>query len=168
MTSNQHAHHTLILGVGNPLLGDDAVGVLAVQQLEARPDLPAGVAVVDGGTQGIGLIPLFEAYRRVILVDAVQMGLPVGTIRRFTWQETRLIDHARPLSLHQSDLTDALTLAEALDCLPEELVIYGVQPQNTDWDQPLSSAVKHALPALVDALLNEVGSKKHGSEDFDY
>jgi hydrogenase maturation protease len=152
----QMPERTLILGVGNPLYGDDAVGVLAVQELQKQPDLPPHVTVVDGGMQGIGLIPLMESYHRVILVDAVPMGEPPATIRRFTWEEARLIGHERPLSLHQSDLTDALLLAEALDCLPRKLVIYGVQPHNIGWDQPLSPEVQHALPGLVATLIDEV------------
>jgi hydrogenase maturation protease len=154
---------TLILGVGSPLRGDDALGIRAVEQLRARADLPPGVAVVDGGTEGIGLIPLLEAYRRVILVDAVPMGLSAGTIRRFTWQDVCLAGHERALSLHQTDLNDMLLLAEALGCLPDELVILGVQPHNMEWDQPVSKAVERALPVLVDALVAEVRSYHDGS-----
>jgi hydrogenase maturation protease len=150
---------TLILGVGNPLMGDDALGVLAAQQLQARSDLPSDVVVIDGGTEGIGLIPVMEPYRRVILVDAVPMELPAGTIRRFTWQDIRLPVREHPLSLHQSDLAEALVLAETLGCLPQEVVIYGVQPQNTDWDHSLSLPVERALPALITALINEVRSE---------
>ena len=95
--------------------------------------------MIDGGTEGIGLIPVMEAYRRVIVVDAVPMDEPPGTIRRFTWQDVRFIGHERTLSLHQSDLTDALLLAEALNCLPQTLVIYGVQPHNMGWDQSVKS-----------------------------
>lgn len=149
---------TLILGVGNPLMGDDGAGVLAVQRLLARPDLPPDVTVIDGGTAGLGLIPLIESYRRVVLVDAVLMGEPPGTVRRFAWREARVAGRAQSLSLHQSDLADALALAEALGSLPPEVVIYGVQPQHTDWEQPLSEAVARALPGLVDALLTEVRS----------
>jgi hydrogenase maturation protease len=149
---------TLILGVGNPLYGDDAIGVVAAHALQGRHDLPPHVSVVDGGTEGVGLIPLIEDYQRVLLIDAVPMDQPPGTIRRFTWDEVRPIPHERALSLHQSDLTGALVLAETLDCLPREVVIYGVQPHNIGWDQPMSTAVENALPALLDSLINEVRS----------
>jgi hydrogenase maturation protease len=149
---------TLILGVGNPLMGDDAIGILAVERLRELP-LPETVDVVDGGTDGIGLIPVIEQYRRVILVDAVPMGLPTGSIRRFTWQDIRLVGHEHTLSLHQSDLTDALLLAETLGCLPPEIILYGVQPLNMDWDQPISEAVERALPVVVDSIINEVRRK---------
>jgi hydrogenase maturation protease len=154
-----NSYNTLILGVGSPLMGDDALGILAVQALQAL-QLP-GVDVIDGGTEGLGLIPLMEMYRRVILVDAVPMDQPAGTIRRLTWDEIRLSGHTRSFSLHQSDLSDALILAETLNCLPSEVVIYGVQPQNTGWDEPVSGAVEHALPVLIEALINEVRSKEY-------
>ncbi len=159
---------TLILGVGNPLRGDDALGVLVVQQLQARTDLPPHVTVIDGGTEGIGLIPVMETYRRVIVVDAVMMDLPAGSIRRFTWNDVQLSSVGQPLSLHQSDLTATLLLAEALDSLPPELVIYGVQPHNTEWDHPLSQAVERALPILVEALIHEVRSDAYGQESSDH
>ncbi len=163
------AGDTLILGVGNPLQGDDGVGIVAVQQIAARPDLPAGVDVLDGGTAGLGLIPVLEQYRRVILVDAVQMGERPGTVRRFTWEDVRLRQQGRALSLHQSDLNEALALAEALQCLPPELIVFGVQPQHIDWDQPLSDAVQQALPGLIDALMTEVRSiNSNGSQDSDH
>ena len=150
--------HTLILGVGNPLYGDDAIGVIAAQALQARDDLPPHVMVVDGGTEGVGLIPLMEAYQRVIVVDAVPMDVLPGTIRRFMWDEVQPVLNERVLSLHQSDLTDALVLAETLGCLPPEVVIFGVQPHNMGWDQLMSAAVEGALPPLLDALINEVRS----------
>lgn len=151
---------TLVLGVGSLLMGDDAVGVLAAQRLQARPDLPAGVTVIDGGTAGLGLIPVWAGYRRVVLVDAVQMGLPPGALRRFTWSEARLITRDRTLSLHQTDLADALVLAETLGMLPPEVVIFGVQPGHVEWDRPLSPAVERALPELMEALLDELRSER--------
>ncbi len=160
------AKHTLMLGVGNLLYGDDAVGVIAVQRLQERDDLPPEVDVMDGGTAGFGLIPVMAEYQRVILIDAVPMEAPPGTIRRFTWDEVRPITQERTLSLHQSGLTDALVLADTLKSLPPEVVIYGVQPHNTGWDEPLSTAVQNALPALLNRLMNEV--TPNGEENSDY
>ncbi|MCD4684352.1 MAG: hydrogenase maturation protease [Anaerolineae bacterium] len=151
-------HDTLILGVGNPLLGDDAIGVLAAQALQQRDDLPPHVTVIDGGTDGLGLIPVMEEYRRVILVDAVPMELEPGTIRRFTWAEIKLNLRERLFSLHETGVTEALVLAETLNCLPPKVVFYGVQPHNMEWDQPMSEAVQRALPALLEALIHEVRS----------
>lgn len=160
---------TLILGVGNPLMGDDALGVIAVQMIRTRADLPPDVTVFDGGTDGLGLIPVIERYRRVIVVDAVPMNEPPGTIRRFTWNEVRLVAQDGVISLHHAGLTEALALAEALGNLPPEVVFYGVQPQNKEWDDPLSEAVERALPMLLDALIHEVRSNEtYGTQDSNY
>lgn len=156
MTDTHGTHDTLVLGVGNPLMGDDALGSLVVRALQARDDVPPHVAVMDGGTDGVGLVPVFEPYRRLIVVDAVLMGEPPGTLRRFRWQDVRASGTDRALSLHQSSLTDALVLAEALGSLPHEVVIYGVQPHNTQWDQPLSTEVERVLPTLINALMNDI------------
>lgn len=153
------AAQTLILGVGSPLRGDDAIGILTVQALQQRTDLPTGVDVIDGGTDGLGLIPILEAYPRVIVVDAIEMGLLPGTLRRFTWEDVRVNARSGGLSLHESGLGTALSLAEALGCLPRQLVFFGVQPHDTAWDAPLSPAVARTLPRLVQALLHEVGSE---------
>ncbi len=158
MTAQTLLEEILILGVGTPLMGDDVVGLLVIQQLQERDDLPPTVTVVDGGTEGLGLIPLLEAYQRVIIVDAAMMGLPAGTVRRFTWEDVRAVQQNTPLSLHQSDLTETLLLAEVLNCLPPNTVIFGVQPQHIDWDQPVSEAVLEAIPAVVEALLREIRS----------
>ncbi len=167
---DQSACGTLILGVGNPLLGDDAVGIVAVEQLRARGDLPSGVRLIDGGTDGLGLIPVIEGCQRVIVIDAVEMAQSPGTIRRFVWGDVRILGQdVSCLSLHQTDLAGALTLADALGCLPPEVVIFGVQPQCLDWDDPLSPAVERALPVLIDALINEVRSNDtYGEENFDH
>ena len=80
---------TLIIGLGNPLRRDDGVGVRVVELLAAR-DLPAGVEVVDGGTPGLGLVPLLEGRQRVILVDAADLGREPGAFVRFTLDQIRL------------------------------------------------------------------------------
>lgn len=166
---SNHTHDTLILGVGNPLMGDDAAGVLIAQRLQQHDDLPDHVTVIDGGTDGLGLIPVMEPYRRVIIVDAVPMELTPGTVRRFTWDEIRLNGQHRTFSLHQNGMTEALVLADALGSLPPQVVFFGIQPQNMEWDQPLSPAVERALPVLMEALIHEVRSDDtHGKKDFDY
>jgi hydrogenase maturation protease len=148
---------TLVVGLGNPLRGDDGIGPRAIQMLVTEA-LPEGVEVVEGGTQGLGLVSLMEGWRRVILVDAANVGQPPGRFVRFTPQEARLLGSDQSLSVHNAGLRDALLLAETLELLPDEIVIYGMQPSNLDWDDDLSPQVKAAMPALVRALLDELKS----------
>jgi hydrogenase maturation protease len=147
--------HTLILGLGNPLMADDGAGVQVAELLRQEP-VPAEVEVQDGGTAGLGLVPLMANYRRVILIDCVRFGGKAGDWRRFALQETELLGEAGTLSLHHASLRDALTLAEALDMLPPEVIIYGVQPASVEWDRPMSEDVAAALPQVAQAVLAEV------------
>jgi hydrogenase maturation protease len=159
--------HTLILGIGNPLMADDGAGVQVIELLR-QESLPAGVRVQDGGTAGVGLVPEMEGHERLILVDCATMGdqndqdsrrlpVPAGEWRRFTLEETRLLaQEGSALSLHNANLQDALRLAEALGVLPPETIIYGIQPETVEWDQPMSVSVSAALPAVAQAILNEL------------
>ena len=145
---------TLVIGLGNPLRGDDGVGVRVAQAL-AEQTLPGGVEVVDGGTQGLGLVSLLEGQQRVILVDAADMGKSPGQFVRFTLDEAILPGEDQSLSIHDAGLRDALLLARALEVLPDELVIFGVQPASIEWDSFLSPQVEATLPDLIRAVLKE-------------
>lgn len=149
--------HTLILALGNPLRGDDGVGAAVLAALR-EADLPAGVALVDGGTAGLESVLLMQGYRRAIVVDAAQMGLEAGAWRRFDLHEATLQagDLSQIGTLHAAGLSEALALGAALGILPPEIIIFGVQPQEVGWEEGLSVAVQAALPALVAAIREEL------------
>ena len=146
---------TVVIGLGNPLRADDGVGV-RVARLLVEQTLPENVEVVDGGTQGLGLITLMEGRQRAILVDAANVGSSPGEFVRFTPDEARLQGDEAHLSVHAGGVRDALLLAQALKVLPDEVIILGVQPANLDWNSALSPEVEAALPSLVEAVLAEI------------
>lgn len=146
---------TLIIGLGNILKGDDGIGVRVAEILSLR-ELPAGVAVEEVGTPGIDLMNRFEGWQKVILVDAVQMGAKPGTWRRFSPQDVRLIANGNVLSLHEPDLASVLELAQALNMLPDEIVIYGVEPQDLTFMAPLSSPVEAIINVIAEQILSEI------------
>jgi hydrogenase maturation protease len=111
--------------------------------------------VVDGGTQGLGIVNLMEGWPRVILVDAADVGRPPGQFVRFTLDEARLLGHDRHLSVHAAGLRDALLLSQALKTLPSEVIIFGMQPAQFEWDSDLSPEVEAMLPKLIAAVLAE-------------
>ena len=145
----------LILGLGNPLLGDEGIGVRVVEELQGL-ELPDGVVVVEGGTTGLGLIGLMEGYERVIIVDAADMGHPPGRVVRFTPLEVQLKTAEAPLSLHQIGLEEVLALAEALEVAPAELVIIGIQPSQVEVGAGLSPEVERAIPQIIRIILDEL------------
>jgi hydrogenase maturation protease len=146
---------TLVLGIGNPVMGDDGIGCRAVELLAGR-DLPAGVRVEEAGVPGWGLPNWLEGWSRVILIDAVQMGEMPGTWRRFSTEQVRLIASGQAISLHEPGLASGLELAQALGQLPEKIVIYGIEPAGCSPGQGLSPAACTALPGLIETICAEI------------
>lgn len=148
---------TLILGLGNPLRGDDGVGVAVIAALRTA-GLPAGVDLLDGGTPGLEIVLLLQGYRRAVIVDAADVGREPGEWLRFTREEVVLGsgDLGQMGAVHTAGLAEALRLGEALRVLPEEIVLYGVQPLEVGWEPGLSDAVAAAVPAVCAAVQAEV------------
>ncbi|MEJ5199100.1 MAG: hydrogenase maturation protease [Anaerolineae bacterium] len=146
---------TLILGLGNPLQGDDGIGCRVIEALQDRA-LPPDVEAMDGGTPGVGLIHLLEGRRRAILVDAAEMGRPPGTVVRFRPEGIVLTGAAERFSLHRTAVADALALAAALNLPLPEIVFYGVQPGRVGWGEELSPQVAAAIPVLVERIIAEI------------
>lgn len=145
----------LVLGLGNPLRGDDGIGPRVVAELRRR-GLPKGVEAVDGGTGGLDLLHLLEGWERAVIVDAALLGRNPGEFVRFTPEETHLVGSLASFSSHSAGLADALALARALGQKLPDIIIYGVQPERMDWEEGLSPAVEAALPRLVEEILAEV------------
>ena len=145
----------LILGLGNPLQGDDGIGCRVAQELEKR-ELPNDVEVMDGGTPGVGLLNFFEGRKCVIIVDAAEMGIAPGEFRRFTPREITLTGSQERFSLHRSGVADALALARELKIELPEIIFFGVQPASVEWRDALSPQVQAAVPRVIGAILNEL------------
>ena len=145
----------LILGLGNPLQGDDGVGCRVARELDERT-LPDGVEVMDGGTPGVGLLNLIEGRQRVIIVDAAEMDQAAGSVVRFRPKDVTLTGSGQRFSLHRSGVADALALASELVLPLPEIVVFGVQTEHIDWNDSLSPQVLAAVPRVIEAVLNQV------------
>ncbi len=144
----------LILGLGNPLQGDDGIGCRVIQELEQRT-LPDQVEVMDGGTPGIGLLNLFEGRRRVIIIDAAEMGRAPGEVVRFRPEDVVLTGSAERFSLHRSGVANALALANELHLALPEIIVFGVQPAQAGWSDQLSPAVQAAVEHVIEAIASQ-------------
>lgn len=163
MSTRTPAKDVLILGIGNPLMGDDGVGI-RVAELLAEKDLPSGVTVQEAGLPGWGLPSWFEGHSDVILVDAVHMGAKPGTWKRFRPDDLHVVMEDGTLSLHQPGLAAGLALSQALDLLPRNLVLFGIEPAQTAAGTALSPEVDSSLPDVVQSILNELEKALHGTK----
>ncbi len=133
---------TLVLGLGNPLMGDDGVGLAVLSRLQQDWECE-GVDLVDGGTWGMNLLPLIEDTRRLLLLDAIRLGVEPGTVHLLTRDQLpRYLSHK--LSPHQIDLKEILALAELRGTLPEVAMALGVEPAKVEFSTNLSPPVEAA------------------------
>ena len=145
-----------VIGVGNLLLGDEGIGIHAIEAL-AGQKLPPEVELVDAGTAGLGLLNFLEDVEKVIFIDAADMSLPPGAIRRFQPEDVRDSFQYREMSLHETGLLNILALAQRTGQYPAEVVIYGIQPQRLETSLELSPVCRDALRELTAKVLEELG-----------
>jgi hydrogenase maturation protease len=144
---------TVVLGLGNTIRSDDGVGVLALEKLQHDPRIPAGVEMVEGGTKGLELSCYASEASKLLVLDAVDIGEPPGTLVRFDRSDLTGLPGGK--SVHQLGLADLLATLSLVAIQPQEIVLLGVQPATTDWGTALSPAVAAVLP-LVEAALAQL------------
>lgn len=145
----------LVLGLGNLLMNDDAVGVLVVQELKNRFNDDDRLKIVDGGTLGLDLLHYLEWADKLILIDGVNLNLEPGTVVKIEGDDINVVFESK-LSPHQMGLKDILLAAELIDCRPKEIVLYGIQTKSIEMEMTLSEEVKANLPKLIDNVTKEI------------
>ncbi len=155
----------LIMGIGNLLWADEGFGVRAVEELHRHYAFPENVRLVDGGTQGIYLVQHIREADILIVFDAVDYGLPSGTLKLVEGAEVPKFLGVKKVSLHQTGFQEVLAMAEMLGDYPRHLLLIGVQPvELDDYGGSLRPQVKaQILPAIAAALsfLKEHGVNAH-------
>lgn len=144
-----------ILGVGNFLFTDEGFGIRVIEKLQAEVRFPEEVRVVDGGVLGINLLGVISQPDHLIVVDAMRNGGKAGDLYRLAGEEIPRRVLAKN-SLHQVDLLEALTLCQALDKVPQT-VILGVEPEDIETlSLEMSPAVRRQVAPMAARVLQEL------------
>jgi hydrogenase maturation protease len=153
---------TLVLGLGNILLGDEGVGVRVIERLLELYDLPKGVQVMDGGTLGLDLLPYLEEASRLLLVASFTFGdetwtdKPHGALLRLAGDEISAFLEAAKVPPQQQGLQDLLTVAKLKEYLPDTVVLWGIQVESSRVSLELSPSVIAQVDALTEKVLDEL------------
>ncbi len=144
----------LVLGIGNILWADEGFGVRCVEALNAGWEFPPQVTVMDGGTQGLYLLPYVQEADCLLVFDAVDYGDEPGNLRVVVGDQVPRFMGVKKMSLHQTGFQEVLMAAELTQKLPAELVLVGVQAEQLeDFGGSLRDVVKaQMVPALNIAL----------------
>lgn len=146
---------TLVIGLGNPLMTDDGIGLAALERLRESWSVPDDVLLSDGGTWGLRLLPQIEDAGRLLLLDAIEVdGDPGDVVVLERADIPRYLSHE--LSPHQVGLRDVLALAELRGRLPSETVAMGIQPVRVELGDRISSEASSSLDALVERAVERL------------
>jgi hydrogenase maturation protease len=160
----------MILGIGSILFSDDGFGIRVAQRIEQEYEFPENVLVVDGGVLGINLLGVISKPKHLIVVDTMRNKGNPGDLYRLEGDAIPERIRAKN-SLHQVDFLEALTLCQALDNVPQTVII-GVEPEDI---QTLSLVLTPTVQAQVEpvirmvlAELDRLGVSYRKKEDSDH
>ena len=166
---------TLIVGLGNPILGDDGVGWHVADEVQSRIHAPTSDLRPQGTRDqrleidvdcvslgGLSLMERMVGYERAIVIDAVSTGRwPTGTVSRLALEDLPDVSAGHTSSAHDTSLQTALTMGRAMGVsLPAEVTVVAVEAQTTyDFSEELSAPVEAAVPRAADLVLELVQSE---------
>lgn len=122
----------LVLGIGNVLWADEGFGVRCVETLAQTHAFGPEVKLLDGGTQGLYLLPFLEEVDTLLVFDAVDYGLKPGTLKIVEDDDVPAFMGAKKMSLHQTGFQDVIATAQLMDYCPEKLILIGCQPEEIE------------------------------------
>ena len=154
--AGQPLQQTLIVGVGNPLLGDEGIGPYAVRNLSQLP-MPPDVDILDCGCDLLNLVSYMDRPKKIIILDAIRAGGKPGRIYRFDLDELETIQ-TTTRSAHQLQTVDALRLLKKVClCLSRcEIIVIGIEPKVMELSGDLSEEVTESIADLTRLVLEEL------------
>ncbi|HEX5826788.1 MAG TPA: hydrogenase maturation protease [Candidatus Limnocylindrales bacterium] len=151
-----------VLGLGNRLETDEALGALVVERLEADPTLlavlpsPDAVSLIDGGTVGLGLLPYLMGLDGLVVVDAINANTPPGTF--IDLDGGSLIRHEQVMSVHDLGAGELLGALHVLEAWPRRVRVVGLEPERIELGLDLSDAVAAGVPGLLEAIVGHLAA----------
>jgi len=150
---------TLVLGLGNPILSDDGVGIRVAQEVGKKLNDPR-ITIAEASLAGISLLDLIVGYDEVVIIDAIQTGKEnAGQVSCMGPEDFSCAKHLS--SPHQINLVTALELGKLLNlAMPEKITIFAVEVKDiTTFSEKCTSEVERAIPAVVSKVLQELNAK---------
>jgi len=147
----------LVLGIGNLLWADEGFGVRAVEAFQRRYAAPDHVTLLDGGTQGLYLLPHVQNCDALLIFDAVDYGIAPGTLTTVEDADVPAFMGAKKMSLHQTGFQEVLATASLLGWEPKRILLIGVQPEVLeDYGGGLTASVAAQIEPAVACAVDEL------------
>ena len=147
-----------VISLGNELRGDDSIGPVVVNKLQAM-DLPEDIALIEAGNDAFTVLEHLIAEDPVLLIDSAKMGKQPGEVVKFKVNSTNIKSFEKSISLHGFSFGEMFKMAEQIGPLPACSVI-GIEPKSIEFGQELSEEVKDSLPSILNMVIEE--AKQYG------
>jgi hydrogenase maturation protease len=141
-------------------MGDEGIGVQAINAIRQRYSFEPPVEVVDGGTLGLDLLSYFEQRDAVVIVDAVNFGKEPGYIGLLRDDEVPAQINTK-LTVHHIGLSDILSSLKLLGKSPKRITLVGIQPESIEFSLNLSSTLKARFQELIETTIKEIEEMGH-------
>ena len=147
----------IVIGLGNVFMRDEGIGVHIVRELIARFNgkYPY-IDFVDIGTAYISILHIISGKRKAVVIDCARMGEKPGTIKRFTPKDVVSKKQISSLSVHENDFMAVLNLSRKLGEYPEEVVIFGIEPEKVEPGETLSVVLRKHFKDYIKVITAEL------------
>jgi len=157
--TSQTSAQILVVGLGNTLLCDDGAGIYVAREIAKKNNNP-NVDVTEASVGGLEMLEILRGYQKAIIIDAIVAGKQkIGTLHEINLEDLK---GGSAMARHQVGLYEAITLGRQLEMqLPEEILIYGVEVQDTmTMQESCTPEVAECIPGIADKILSFIGSLK--------
>lgn len=150
---------TLVLGIGNTLLGDEGAGVHVVRALAERYADRDDLTFLDGGTLSFTLAAPIGEAQRLIVVDAAELKAAPGSVEVFEGEAMdRFLGAHRKCSVHEVGLIDLMAVSRLTDSWPAQRALVGIQPEFVDWAETPTPAVARGVDVACERVMELIGA----------
>lgn len=144
-----------IIGIGNTLFTDEGVGVHLLEYIREALPKADNIEIIEGATDGIRLLGSVEDADYLIFLDAINSGKEPGTIINLKDKDIPSC-FSQKMSVHQMGIQDLIYASTVRDTLPEEMYLFGVQPESLEIGFELTECISNRIPELVELVVNQV------------
>ena len=144
-----------VLGLGNILLSDEGFGVRAIHAIKSRYVFSPDIDVIDGGTMGLDLLPLFQTQDRILIIDAVDFKKAPGHMGIIEGNDIPSVLNAK-LSVHHIGLSDLLFTAKLSRTTPPEVCLVGIQPKSLAIGLEMTKEIRDSLDAVISLAIEKL------------